>query len=250
MNKVLGYLFTPLFVLLFWSVLLVFHPLLVAAYYIGGYSPHKRVLEWMNFCILWALRVIGTRFDVVFNVSLPRGRPLIVVSNHQSMYDVPLLLLAFRKHHPKFISKVELSRGIPSISFALRHMGSALINRRDPAQALSAIEEFGRTTEKLNHTACIFPEGTRARDGRMKPFKYGGLQTLISNMPNAAIVPVVISGSWQILRYNFWPVPYGIRVKVRVLAVLEHRNRDAKEVCSTVEEMIRSELESLQQSSR
>ena len=69
--------------------------------------------------------------------------PLIIVSNHQSMNDIPPIIWYMRKYHPKFVSKIELGKGIPSVSYNLRHGGSALIDRKDSKQALVAIARFG-----------------------------------------------------------------------------------------------------------
>ena len=66
-----------------------------------------------------------------------------------------------KKHHPKFVSKIELGKGIPSVSYNLRHGGSVLIDRKDPRQSLTAIKDFGKYIEENNYAAVIFPEGTQ-----------------------------------------------------------------------------------------
>lgn len=241
-KRLLGFIFTPPFLILFGSTLVLFQPLLILAKNIFGLKAFKFTLEMMNRFILWELRFAGTRFSFQFREDLPADRPLIVVSNHQSMYDIPMLLLGFRKHHPKFISKIELARGIPSISYALRNMGSALINRSEQKEALKIIAAFARDISAKRYAACIFPEGTRARDGQLKPFKQAGLVTLIKNMPDALIVPVVISGAWELLRYKFCPLPFGVRVVVRTLEPIEVSGRDAKELARLSEEMIGREM--------
>ena len=63
-------------------------------------------------------------------------QPYIIVCNHQSLYDIPPLIWYLRQIHPKFISKKELGRGIPSVSFNLRHGGSLLIDRAKAKDAL------------------------------------------------------------------------------------------------------------------
>jgi 1-acyl-sn-glycerol-3-phosphate acyltransferase len=244
--KILGYLLTPVFLFFFLGTLLVFHPFLVITFKLFGYKAHKFVLEIMNICIVNSLRLVGTSFETINPYSLPVGRPLIIVSNHQSMYDIPLLLLNFRKHDPMFISKRELAYGLPSISFALRSMGSAIIDRKDHKSALRVIESFAKKTYELKHSVCIFPEGTRAKDGRMRPFKTGGMITLMQNMPDALVVPVVIAGIWEILRYKFRPVPFGVKVTFEVLQPIEMKGKDIKEVCKQTEEAIQKRLAEIQ----
>ncbi len=245
-SKLLGYIFTPIFLILFLSTLAIFHPILVLTFKIFGYNAHKFVLELMNRLILLELRIAGTRFNIILPYELPSDRPLIIISNHQSMYDIPLLILSFRKYHPKFIAKTELAYGLPSISFALRSMGSAIINRKDAKQAISAIENFATKTKELNHTACIFPEGTRAKDGKLKKFKTAGVSALVRNIPNAFIVPVAIAGNWEILKYKFLPVPYGVKVTLKMLQPFEIEGLEGKAVCEKAEVLIRKELTVLQ----
>lgn len=212
---------------------------------IGGLKLGLSILQCMNKSILISLGIAGTRFKIGPLPELPMDRPLIVISNHQSMYDVPLIMLVFRKHFPRFIAKKELGRWIPSISFALRNLGSVLIDRADQNQSIHAISEFARDVAAKNHTACIFPEGTRARQGEMKKFKMGGLATLLKEMPNALIVPVVLDGSWQILRYNFKPVPFGCKVYLNILAPIEPQNMNEKEIGKIAQERILLELNKL-----
>lgn len=240
-RKAIGWLITPLYLVLFWSILLVFHPLQMVAL-LFGYSAHKVVLDLMNLAIITNFRTMGTRFRVRISERIPRDRPLILVSNHQSMYDIPLIIWYLRSIHPKFVAKRELGRGIPSISFALRNMGSVLVDRGNQRQALAAIGEFGELVVQRSHSACIFPEGTRARDGHMKRFKPAGLMMLIKHMPGAVIVPIALNGSWELLRYNFMPVPFGTHLSFEVLDPIETEGRDPRELVSESERVIADAL--------
>jgi 1-acyl-sn-glycerol-3-phosphate acyltransferase len=158
------------------------------------------------------------------------------------MYDIPMLMWICRSRHLGFIAKKELGRGIPSVSLALRTLGSVLIDRKDAKQAVAAIREFGAERERLRQVACIFPEGTRARDGAMRPFKPAGLLALVSAMPSAIIQPVAISGNWELLRYNFLPVPYGTSIKLTFLPPVEPRSLEVTELSRMVEQRIRASL--------
>ena len=240
MSKIIGYFFTPIFVTLFVGTLLLFQIPLYLAFNLGGYRAHKVVLEWMNVCIIWSLRTAGTRFKFINEANIPTGKPLIIISNHQSMYDIPMLILTFKKYNPLFVAKVELSRGIPSISYALRHMGSVLIDRKDSRGAITAIQEFGRMIKDKRYAACIFPEGTRARDGEIKKFKPAGFSTLLKEMPEALVVPVTICGAWRLLRYKFWPVPFGTKVTLKVHEPLTWDGGNPQEFCEKIEAQIRA----------
>src|SRR3546814_14757295 len=84
-------------------------------------------------------------------------------SDLQSMYDIPPLIFFLRKHHGKFISKIELAKGIPSISFNLRHGGAANIDRKDPKQSIAEILKLANNMKTKNWSAFIFPEGKIGR---------------------------------------------------------------------------------------
>lgn len=242
MRKAIGWLLTPLHLALFMIVLLIFHVAQVLTLPFG-YAAHKRVVDYLNFCILASLKVVGTRIDFRCEHELPTDTPLIVVANHQSMYDIPMLGWVFRRHHPKFVAKVELSKGLPSISYNLRHGGSVLIDRSDARSSMRAIQKFGKQVEEHRYAACIFPEGTRARDGVMKEFNPAGLTMLMRAAPSATIVPVAIDGSWQLMRYGMRPVPFGVRVRCTVLAPIGQDEYPARDIAGVTENRIRESMD-------
>ena len=238
MQKAIGWLLTPLHLASFIAVLLIFHVAQVLAFQFG-YAAHKRVVDYLNFCVLATLKIMGTRIEVLCEHELPVDSPLIVVSNHQSMYDIPMLGWIFRKHHPKFVAKIELTRGLPSISYNLRHGGSVLIDRSDPRSSMRAIRKFGQAVEEHRYAACIFPEGTRARDGKIKEFNAAGLLALMRATPSATIVPVAIDGSWELMRYSMRPIPFGVRVRCTVLAPINQNEHSARSITLVIEDRIR-----------
>ena len=60
------------------------------------------------------------------------------------MYDIPPIIWFLRKHHAKFISKIELTKGIPSISYNLRNGGGANIDRKDSKQSIMEIVKLAQ----------------------------------------------------------------------------------------------------------
>ena len=241
MRNAISWLLTPLHLASFMAVLLIFHVAQVVALPFG-YRAHKRVVDYLNLGVLASLKIIGTRIVLSCKHALPADVPLVIVANHQSMYDIPMLGWVFRNHHPKFVAKVELARGLPSISYNLRHGGSVLIDRSDARSAMRAIQKFGKVVEEHRYAACIFPEGTRARDGVMKEFNLAGLLALVRATPSATIVPVAIDGSWELMRYRMRPIPFGVRVKCTVLAPISQQEKTGKAVVSMAEEKIREAL--------
>ncbi len=162
------------------------------------------------------MNILGTRFTFNNPHQIDTNQPLIIVANHQSMYDISPIMWYMRKHHPKFISKIELGKGIPSVSYNLRHGGSALIDRKNPRQSLPAIMKFGEYIEENKRAAVIFPEGTRSKNGEPKPFQTKGLEILFKKIPSALVVPISINNSWKTLRYGKFPMGLGTHITFTV----------------------------------
>lgn len=237
--RVIDWLVTFPYIITFIGILVCFHPIHLIAACISR-KLHKQALDLMNICIVLNIRFIaGARYRVLGKPYLPEGKPVIIVSNHQSMYDIPMTMWECRRQHVGYIAKKELGRWIPSISFALRRLGSVLIDRKDAAQAVRDIEQFGRTKDAACEVAAIFPEGTRARDGVMKRFKPTGLKALLRSMPNAVIQPLAIRGNWELLRYKFLPIPYGTSIELEFLAPLKREGQSDDELVREIEEVVR-----------
>ena len=215
MLRILDWPMTIVFAVVFGLVLLVFEPIQWIAKACG-----KRAHDWAVACLGTALvasfRITGLRLAIDRSPKVEPRTPYLIVSNHQSMFDIALLLHLFFTNFPKFVSKRELARFIPSVSYNLRRGGNCLIDRDDAGQAVEAIAELGRRVERRGVSAVIFPEGTRARRGELKAFKPRGTIALLAAAPTTPIVPVTIESSWRLMQRNFWPIPFGVRVRVRI----------------------------------
>ncbi len=242
MKKVLGYIFTPIFYLVFGLLLLIFHPIQYIAYKFFGYKAHKRTVDILNFFLTYCDLIIGSSVRFNNTHQLPVGRPIIFVSNHQSMYDIPPLIWFLRKYHAKFISKIELTKGIPSISFNLKVGGGANIDRSNRKQAISELIKLGRRMKEKNWSTILFPEGTRSKNGLLKPFQVGGITTLLQTVPNALVVPVAIQNSWKLVRKGNFPLSFGEKLSWTVLEPIEPEDKDPEEVCQMAENTIRAFL--------
>jgi 1-acyl-sn-glycerol-3-phosphate acyltransferase len=242
-TKFLGYLLTPIYLIAFGLLLVVFHPIQVICRNIWGYHAHKKSVEILNILLIKSLLILGTKITFRCFDKLPKGRPIILISNHQSMLDIPPIVWGFRHHHPKFISKIELGKGIPSVSYNLRHGGSVLIDRSKRRQAVLEIEKLGRYIETNNYTASIFPEGTRTKDGGIKPFKPAGIKALLKVAPRAVIVPLVIDGNYELMKKGLYPMSFGVNIKYTVLDPLEPGDITADELVMKAESLIRAAME-------
>jgi 1-acyl-sn-glycerol-3-phosphate acyltransferase len=140
--------------------------------------------------------------------------------------------------HPKFISKKELGRGIPSVSFNLRHGGSLLIDRAKAKDALVAIEEYANTLNRTKHSTIIFPEGTRSGSATPRRFRLGGLVTLFENMPEAVVLPVSISHSWKLMKWGNFPIMPNVKMHFTVHKPIAVKGHKANELAARVEQII------------
>lgn len=241
MRKFFAYPLTVLYFIAFGILLVVFHGIQWICLNAFGYEAHKRSVSLLNLGIMRCTHILGARYTFDNPQQLPEDKPLILVANHQSMYDIPPIIWHLRKHHPKFVSKKELGKGIPSVSFNLRHGGSVLIDRKDSRQALTEIAKLGRYIEKHNRAAVIFPEGTRSRTGEPKRFQGMGLKVLMKTAPSAYIVPISINNSWKMLRYGKFPHGIGAHIKFQVHEPIAPGN-DAETVLTEVETKITQHL--------
>lgn len=242
MKKIIGYLLTPIFYFFFFLLLVVFQPVQWICYKFLGYRAHKASVNVLNFFLTYCNWFLGNNVTFINNQNLPTDKPIIFVANHQSMYDIPGLIWYLRKYQPKFISKIELTKGIPSISFNLKYGGGANIDRKDSKQAVSEIIKLGRRMKEHNWSAVIFAEGTRAKDGKLKTFQVGGIATLLKAAPESLIVPVAIENSWKIVRFGSFPLSAGESIKWTVLPPIDQVDKNAEEITLAAENAIRGKL--------
>lgn len=148
---------------------------------------HKMTASWGR--IMVALS--SSKVELVNLQKIPEGN-VLYVSNHQSNYDIPLLLGYLPK--PKaYVAKIELSK-VPIISHWMRVMGCLFLDRGNLKQSLKVILQ-GVEDLKNGKTLVIFPEGTRSKNYTMGDFKKGSLKLGIR--AGVPIVPITIDGSFK-----------------------------------------------------
>ena len=216
MRKLIAYPLSVIYAFFFGLTLYVFHPIQWICFNVFGYKAHKISVDWLQFFLMRTQNLLGTRFSFHNPHEISIDQPIIIISNHQSMYDISPIMWHMRKHHPKFVSKIELGKGIPSVSYNLRHGGSVLIDRKNPRQSIRAIQEFSDYIETTNRAAVIFPEGTRSENGEPKIFQRRGLKTLFKGIPSATVVPISINNSWKMQRYGKFPLGIGNHIQFKV----------------------------------
>lgn len=244
MRKIVAYPLSVIYVLCFGLILIVFHPIQWICHRFLGYQAHMRSVEILNLFLMRSLLILGNRVHFKNPHTIPTDKPCIIVANHQSMYDISPIVWHMRKHDPKFISKKELGKGIPSVSYNLRYGGAALIDRNDKEQAFKEILKLANSANKNNRSVAIFPEGTRSRDGSPKKFQQGGLKILLKKMPNATLVPISINNSWKTLRYGKFPLGIGNDLEFEVHQPITTRELPPEELIAKLEQTIFAAIKS------
>lgn len=148
----------------------------------------------------WARIILfacGAKVRVTGQEKIPRGKPVIYVTNHQSHLDVVALIQALPGQF-RAIAKKELF-SIPVFGWAIWLAGFIRIDRADREKAFKSLDVAAERIRK-GRSILVFAEGTRSPDGRLLPFKKGGFVLAVrSGVP---IVPISISGSRAVLAKN------------------------------------------------
>jgi 1-acyl-sn-glycerol-3-phosphate acyltransferase len=240
--KILSYLLSPIFAFVFFMLLFIFHPLQWIALNVFGYTGHKLVVDSMNWFLVKSLLVLAIPVKVKNEHELPMDTTLIFVSNHQGIFDIPPIISSFKKHHPKFVSKIELGKGIPSISYNLRKGGGALIDREDRKQAIAALANFAKRINKNKWGAVIFPEGTRSRNGVPKRFAPSGLKIITKYNNDGYVVPLTINNSWKIFRYGKFPLGLGSPITITTHKPIKINSLPYEELLEKTETIIKEHI--------
>lgn len=174
-----------------------------------------RRLRW------WAQRLLALvdlRVRVIdpHGVEVSPGRPCILMSNHSSLYDVPLLFAAL-PGSIRMLTKKELFR-VPIWGRGLAAGEFVSIDRDDRERA---IRDLAAARDKLASGIVLWiaPEGTRSRDGSIGPFKKGGFVLALET--GATIVPIGIRGAREVLPAKSLRFALGRTAEVHVGAPID-----------------------------
>ena len=215
-RRVVDWLFTIPFLVLLVLALVLCDPIFRIARLFGIKPVGYVASAFMTGLLRLVFPVNGTRTTIEKSELVSARTPYILIANHQSLYEFPLFGAGLFSNIPGFISKAENGKWYPTVSFYLRNGPNALIDRKDRPGSIRRISELGRQAQELGHSVIIYPEGTRARDGRLKEYKKAGTLALMAAAPELAVVPVAVDGGWVAMRHNFLPVPFGTRLRMRI----------------------------------
>ena len=190
------------------------------------YHILQRVLQLVA-VVMYRVRYSGRQ-------NIPAEGGVLVVSNHQSHLDPPLVGIGIPRRI-NYLARDTLFAFAP-FGWLIQSVGSIPIDRE--GIGLGGIKESLRRL-KRGEMVLIFPEGTRTRDGQIAPFRPGF--TALAVRSKAAILPVAIEGAFQVWpRWRKWPGAGQIRVHFGVpFTPAEVAGRDERELLAEVERRVR-----------
>jgi len=178
---------------------------------------------------LWARFILFvSRIKVTVNglSNVDPANSYIYMSNHQSNFDIPVLL-TYIPGQFRWLAKAELFK-IPIFGHGMRGAGYISIDRFDRHSAFQSIDQAAKKI-KDGVSVMIFPEGTRSTDGSIRPFKKGGfIMAVDSGVP---IVPVIIRGTWPIMSKDSLRInPGDVHLEIKQPIDTSGFTRDTKDI--------------------
>jgi 1-acyl-sn-glycerol-3-phosphate acyltransferase len=199
-----------------------------------GHFAHwcARTWSWL------ILATTGVRLRVIGAERLDRGKTYVFASNHQSIYDIPVLFTSL-PFQLRIIAKASLGN-FPFLGWHLRRSGHMLVDRRRPDSA--RIFRWANSLTAKGLSLIIFPEGTRSRDGRVGPFKGGPFYSAVqAGLP---IVPISVIGSRHVMRKGHLTTKPGevtviVHDPIPTAASPDPDMREVRALASRVREVVR-----------
>jgi 1-acyl-sn-glycerol-3-phosphate acyltransferase len=178
------------------------------------------------------LRIPPVEIEVEGREHVDPGQRYVIVSNHTSNFDIPVLFLAIPTPI-RFLAKKELYK-IPLMGPGMDAAGIVKVDRGGARSTREAINTAARESYRLGYSLMVFAEGTRSRTGEMADFRTGAVRIARDN--EADLLPVVISGSFDINPPGS-PLIYPGRVRVRILPAVPSANIEPGDIRKVTNQM-------------
>lgn len=197
-----------IFVPVIWlsTILLGTISLLISLFDSSGRIQHNVAKLWAR-SILWTA---GVTFTVEGLEKIDTSKAHVYVTNHLSAFDVPVLYCSMPFQF-RILAKKELFR-YPFMGWHLKRSGQIPVVLENPKASIRSLHRAVLAI-KANMPLMIFPEGGRAADGHLQAFMGGAFYAAIKAQVD--VVPMVLLGTFEILRMNTWHVkPRPVRLIV------------------------------------
>lgn len=175
---------------------------------------------------IWSQNLVkktGSKVTVTGADNLPANGAILFVSNHQSHFDIPLIL-GYVPADLGFVAKIEMLK-FRIVNEWMKYMHCIFMNRDDVRQAIKVINE-GIEVLKSGYNLVLFPEGTRSLTGELSEFKPGGMRLAVKS--GAHIVPIVLHGAKDIMKKGSITI-HPAEVEIQILPPVVLQEGDHKD---------------------
>ena len=185
----------------------------------------------------------GCDLHVQGEENIPESGPVVIILNHQSYADIPVMFAVFRRFQFGFIAKQYLAKA-PVLGQWMPRIRSVFIGGDDPRDSLKAIN---KGIEYINEgfSLAICPEGTRSKGPTVGPFMKGAIK--LATKPGVPIIPVALNGTYHMFEETGVVSPARVDVKIYpAIPTAGISRKEEIELCDRLENMIRNGVEELQ----
>lgn len=191
------FIFVALFLILY---LICSIPIFLVEWIIGKISPQARDISSLRI-VQWGfkriLSITGVEVTVIGEENIP-DEAVLFIGNHRSYFDI-LLTYSQCPDLTGYVAKAEMLK-YPLLRDWMKRLYCLFLDRSDMRAGMQMILT-GIDYIKKGISICIFPEGTRSKDGKMLPFKEGSMK--MATKTGCPIIPIAISNSAQIWEAHF-----------------------------------------------
>lgn len=221
------YIKTILFMAYMWIELLLFMVVWLYVQYLNKFAPREKRDAFVDKTVRnWARRLLfmaGAKVDAQGVENIPTDRTCVFASNHQSFFDILLLLAYLDKPHA-LLSKASIGK-VPFIRLWMREIHCVYVDRGDMRAGIEALQNMIKVVEN-GYSAIIFPEGTRSETGEVDEFKGGAFK--VAQKTGSPIIPVALDGTFNLFERNGHWIKSG-EVTLRVLPPIETKGMSRTE---------------------
>jgi 1-acyl-sn-glycerol-3-phosphate acyltransferase len=221
------------------ALVLLWVPLMAAVRLCDRDPRHLRTARWFRRLGRVLAKINPWRIHISSVETFDPGRVYVIVSNHQSFADIPVI--SHLMIDTKWLGKAELFR-TPVLGWMLRMAGDVRVDRSDRRSSARALLQCARYLRE-GCSVVFFPEGTRSPDGHVLPFNDGPFQLAIRE--GVPVLPLVVQGSGAALPRNSWLFGPAQDIHLRVLKPVSTGGltvQDTRELQTRVRDMIIGEL--------
>lgn len=229
---------TAIWFVYFWIALLGYTPALIKARKMT--NPSEIADAYARRWSRTLLKMAGARVEIIGEDNIPKDTAVVFVANHQSNFDIPLMISSV-PGTKGFIAKKEILK-MPLVRDWMQLMQCVFIDRSNIRQQVKAISE-GVQTLKNGQSIVVFPEGTRSVDGNLNEFKPGSLK--LATKSGSPIVPVAIINSRGLMpKGRMIITPASVKVVIlNPIEITPEMNKETSALAEQIKSIIESEIQ-------